>query len=123
MLNIFVFKFTSLNFDILWYTNSILQYAYGILQAAIGYQRVYYDILMVYYGMLMVYHDMQLVYYSMQMVYYSMPVKLEKNTLRLVMLKTKTLRMVFVLISQLINSNPNPNINNYLLYSWIIIQI
>ena len=47
---------------------------------------------MVYYGMLMV-------YYSMQMVYDSMPVKLEKNTLRLVMLKTKTLRMVFVLIS------------------------
>ena len=62
-----------------WYTNSILQYVKGILQDVIGCQKIY--------------HDMQMVYYSMQMVYYSIPVKLEKNTLRLVILKTKTLRV------------------------------
>ena len=80
------------------YTNNILQYTKGILQNVIGYQNVYYGILIVYYGMLMVYYSIQMVYY------YSMPVKLEKNTLRLVMLKTKTLRMVFVLISQNFNT-------------------
>ena len=48
-----------------------------------------------------------MVYYSMQIVYYSMPFKIEKNNLRLVMLKTKTLRMIFVLISQFKNVHQN----------------